>query len=125
MDVSGLTALKTLWCYDNDFTTQVLDALYCTLPQRQSAENAMLCLLENESSPNHPTVQATNGSNATDKNWKILFDENNNSIMTTGTYECFSINMNRWVAFTVKNGVNVHLDLMLMALRSECKVAPL
>ena len=89
LDVSKNTQLNTLYCWDNKFFTQALDNIYCALPVRSASDNAKIVPVESASAPNHATVLATNKTNATSKNWKVRYYENNADIpATTGTYMC-------------------------------------
>ncbi len=40
--------------------------------------------------PAQPIVEATNGNNAADKNWKLLYWANDAPIATTGSYDCLN-----------------------------------
>ena len=88
LDVSQNTQLKTLRCYSNKFTTAALDDIYCALPDRTGKENGVIKTVFNSSSSNHATVIATNAQNATAKNWKVLYAEDNADIPTTGKHKC-------------------------------------
>ena len=89
LDVSHNTQLKQLSCYGNNFSTQALDDIYCALPIRQASDLAVIYPIFNSSSGNHATVLATNKTNATAKNWKVQYYQNDTDIpATTGTYVC-------------------------------------
>lgn len=88
LDISQNTALKYLVCDGNNFTTQAIDELYCSLPLRQPADNAVIYPVYEPSSSNHATVLATNAQNAIDKNWKVSYEADDTAVPTTGTYKC-------------------------------------
>ncbi len=89
LDVSRCTALTTLDCSNNNFSTVALDAIYCALPDRSGKEEGMILPVFNASSGNHATVLATTKGNATSKNWKVLYSEDDTDIpATTGNYMC-------------------------------------
>ena len=88
LDVSGLTQLKYLWLYNNNFNTQALDEIFCALAQRTSSDNAEIVVADSETDP---VVLATNKSNATSKNWAVLYydgSETSDFPETTGSYVC-------------------------------------
>ena len=88
LDISKNRQLNTLYCWDNKFSTQALDDIYCALPVRSASDNAEIVPVESASAPNHATVLATNAQNATAKNWKVLYAEDNADVPTTGKHKC-------------------------------------
>ena len=88
LDLSKNTKLHRLFCYGNNFSTQALDDIYCALPVRSASDNAKIVPVESASAPNHATVLATNAQNATAKNWKVLYANDNSDIPTTGKHKC-------------------------------------
>ena len=88
LDISKNTQLNTLYCWDNKFSTQALDDIYCALPVRSASDNAKIVPVESASAPNHATVLATNAQNATAKNWKVLYADDNADVPTTGKHKC-------------------------------------
>ena len=89
LDISQNTQLEALYCSGNKFTTATLDRIYCALPDRTSETNGVIQPVYNSSSSNHATVLATNAANATAKNWKVqYYDDNTDIPTTTGTYVC-------------------------------------
>lgn len=88
LDVSGCTSLKTLYLFGNNFTTQALDEVFCALAQRTSSDNAEIVVADSETDP---VVLATNKSNATSKNWAVLYydgSETSDFPETTGSHVC-------------------------------------
>ena len=88
LDVSGCTSLKIFYLCDNNFTTQALDEIFCALAQRTSSDNAEIVVADSETDP---VVLATNKSNATSKNWAVLYydgSETSDFPETTGSHVC-------------------------------------
>ena len=88
LDVSKNTQLKALDCWNNNFSTQDIDDIYCSLPVRQASDNARIQPIYSNTSPNHATILASNKANATSKNWKVQYANDNADIATTGSYMC-------------------------------------
>ena len=112
LDVSKNTQLRSLECYDNAFTTQALNDIYCDLPDRTGKDNGVITPVKNSSSSNNATVIATNRANATAKNWRVLYKDDNTyaDVPTTGTYVC-PLNMSRYITLTVERDSTIHLFL--------------
>ncbi|PID95541.1 MAG: hypothetical protein CSA94_01055 [Bacteroidetes bacterium] len=91
LDVSGCTALEYLYCHDNNFTTEGLDALYCSLPDRTGQSEGWIEPIYNADSDNYDIVMATNKQNAIAKNWAVKYYADDTDIPETdGDYECGS-----------------------------------
>ena len=112
LDVSNNTKLKLLYCYGNNFSTAALDDIYCDLPDRTGNTNGVIVPVKNSSSSNNATVIATNRANATAKNWRVLYKDDNTyaDVPTTGTYVC-PLNMSRYITLTVERDSTIHLFL--------------
>ena len=83
------TQLELLYCYNNNFSSQALDDIYCALPDRTGTTYGKIQPIFNSSSSNHATVLATNAANATAKNWKVQYFKDDTDIpATTGSYVC-------------------------------------
>ena len=118
LDLSQNTKLTGLYCSDNNFTTATLDRIYCALPDRTSETNGVIQPVYNSSSSNHATVLATNAANATSKNWKVQYYNDDTDIpATTGTYVCSGLPPvpKPYITLTVKNGEAIRLDLWATA----------
>jgi cell wall surface anchor family protein len=81
LDLSTNQSLKLLQCYGNQLTAAALDRIYCALPDRTGKEPGELFPawtddLDDAPDPDKPKVLATNGRNATRKNWEILYKSN-------------------------------------------------
>ena len=81
LDLSANQSLKLLQCYGNQLTAAALDRIYCALPDRTGKEPGELFPawtddLDDIPDPDKPKVLATNGRNATRKNWEILYKSN-------------------------------------------------
>ena len=80
LDVSNNTLLKKLNCYDNAFTTQALDDIYCQLPNRNdSTHMGVIKPIYDYESKNAYIVDATNAANATAKNWRVQYYNKDNT----------------------------------------------
>ena len=88
LDVSKNTLLKELICHGNNFSTQVLDDIFCALPDRTGKDNGVVKPIGNSSSPDLATVLATNKANATAKNWKVQYYDKTDIPATTGKHKC-------------------------------------
>ena len=113
LDISQNTQLEALYCSDNKFTTATLDRIYCALPDRTSETNGVIQPVYNSSSSNHATVLATNAANATSKNWKVQYYNDDTDIpATTGTYVCSGLPPvpKPYITLTVKKDSAIKLD---------------
>ena len=89
LDISKNTQLKYLVCYGNNLSTVVLDDIYCALSDRKGEFSGVIRPSLNASSSENTKVIATNGSNATSKNWKVQYYESDTDITGfTGTHQC-------------------------------------
>ncbi len=124
LDVSQNTELGDIVCYDTPFTTETLDALYCSLPDRNGLTTSRIKPVVSSEDENHDKVLASNKHNATSKNWKVVYYENNNEIPeTNGTHECGGgVNMKRYIKLYVKNGEDISFDLMTDVANTPVKI---
>ena len=114
LDISKNTQLTELYCSGNKFTTATLDDIYCALPDRTRETNGVIQPVYDSSSSNLATVLATNAANATSKNWKVQYYNDDTDIpATTGSYVCSTPepNMSRYITLTVKKDSAIKLDL--------------
>ncbi len=89
LDVSNNAALRRLMCFHNPLNTNVVNRLFCSLPEREASDNAKIFILNDNTDDNYTDVIASNKQNAIDKNWKVWYFDNNSDIpATTGSYEC-------------------------------------
>ena len=114
LDINNNKELNKLYYFDNPFTTATLDDIYCSLPDRKGKTPGIIRPYSGDSSKNKDIVLATNGSNATSKNWKIQ-DHASWKEMTgfTGTHQCgggSGVNMERYITLTVKKGAKIEID---------------
>ena len=114
LDINNNKELNKLYYFNNPFTTANLDDIYCSLPDRKGKTPGIIRPYSGDSSKNKDIVLATNGSNATSKNWKIQ-DHASWKEMTgfTGTHQCgggSGVNMERYITFTVKKGAKIEID---------------
>ena len=111
LDVSHNRWLEKLFCSGNYFSSQALDDLYCSLPDRTDTHVGEIYPLVNSSDLNHATVLATNKQNAIFKNWIVRYAQNATGIpATTGTYTCPQLNTSRYITLTVKKDSAIKLD---------------
>ena len=127
LDVSKNMQLRWLGCYDNNFSTQALDDIFCALPDRTGKYRGEIKPVFNSSSSNHATVLATNAANATSKNWKVQYYNNNTDIPTTkGTYVCGTPhpepNMNSYITLTVAKDSAIRLDFKAAAAGTPVRI---
>ena len=114
LDINHNKELNKLYYFNNPFTTATLDDIYCSLPDRKGKTPGIIRPYSGDSSKNKDIVLATNGSNATSKNWKIQ-DHASWKEMTgfTGTHQCgggSGVNMERYITFTVRTGAKIEID---------------
>ena len=90
LDVANNTQLQGLYCQDNNFTTEALDDIFCSLPDRKGGEETgIINPVLNASSPDNSIVLASNGKNATARNWQIQYYEDDTDVTGfTGTHQC-------------------------------------
>ncbi|MDO4726785.1 MAG: T9SS type A sorting domain-containing protein [Porphyromonadaceae bacterium] len=88
LDISNNKELKNLYCHGNNFNTQVLDDIYCNLPNHTVEEPGLIHPAFDTSDTNHDAVKATNAHNAHSKNWKVRYYSNDSEISTNGSYIC-------------------------------------
>ena len=89
LDVANNKQLQGLYCQDNNFATEALDDIFCSLPDRKGTTNGIAQLLFDASSSDKSKVLAANGSNATNKNWKVqYFGDDADITGFTGTHQC-------------------------------------
>ena len=119
LDISQNTRLKNLSCHGNDFTTAVLDRIYCALPVRSASDGARIFPLgESSSVAEQSKVASTSGANAIAKNWRVLKykeDGTHTDIATTGSYVCPEPNMSSYITLTVKSGEDITLNFQAAA----------
>ena len=122
LDVSRNKKLWDVRCYKNKFTTQTLDDLYCSLPDRTGTSWGHIAPIYSRWSEDSTLVAATNAQNANDKNWKVEYNSDIIDITTTGTYECPQLNMNRYITLTVDNGGEITLDFKAAAAGTPVRI---
>ena len=115
LDIRSCTNLERLDCWGNNFSTDTLNSIYCSLPNRtgQSEEGYVVPLYDSDSMS--PIVAATDRRNATNKNWIVAAYNSGarDEITTQGYYVCGvgSVNMNRYITLTVADGERIDLSL--------------
>ncbi|MDR1347507.1 MAG: hypothetical protein LBJ63_03625, partial [Prevotellaceae bacterium] len=66
LDVSNNTAIKQLYCDENQFSATALNSVFTALPSRVPSDYARIYIAEN------PGTSACNTSIATAKNWTVV-----------------------------------------------------
>ena len=124
LDVSHNNKLKVLYCHGNKFTTAVIDDIFCSLPDMKGQKSGEIQPALDDSSPDNNIVLAANGKNATDKNWKIrYFDDNSDITGFKGTKQCGGgVDMSRYITLTVKKDEKIHLNIWAEAADTPIKV---
>ena len=126
LDVSSNILLEKIICHkNNSLSTQALDLLYCSLPDRTGTFSGYIEPIYDDSSPNDSVVLATNSQNALDKNWKVKYAFDETDIpATTGSYTCTtlhdSVNMNRYITLTVAD--DIYLDFRAAADNTHIRI---
>ena len=128
LDVSSNILLEKIICHkNNSLSTQALDLLYCSLPDRTGTFSGYIEPIYDDSSPNDSVVLATNSQNALDKNWKVKYAFDETDIpATTGSYTCTtlhdSVNMDRYITLTVADGAYIYLDFRAAADNTHIRI---
>ena len=126
LDVSSNILLEKIICHkNNSLSTQALDLLYCSLPDRTGTFSGYIEPIYDDSSPNDSVVLATNSQNALDKNWKVKYAFDETDIpATTGSYTCTtlhdSVNMDRYITLTVAD--DIYLDFRAAADNTHIRI---
>ena len=76
--------LKALVCYGNKFATAMYDEIYCTLPTTGGVMIPAKAKVAAGSDPNYDAMVASSSQLATQKGWKVIY-EDQSDIQTTGT----------------------------------------
>ena len=128
LDVSSNILLEKIICHkNNSLSTQALDRLYCSLPDRTGTFSGYIEPIYDDSSPNDSVVLATNSQNALDKNWKVKYAFDETDIpATTGSYTCTtlhdSVNMDSYITLTVADGAYIYLDFRAAADNTHIRI---
>ena len=89
LDINNNKELNKLYYFNNPFTTATLDDIYCSLPDRKGKTPGIIRPYSGDSSKNKDIVLATNGKNATVRNWQIQYYEDDTDVTGfTGTHQC-------------------------------------
>ena len=96
-----------------------MDDIFCSLPDRKGTANGIAQLLFDASSSDKSKVLAANGSNATNKNWKVqYFGDDADITGFTGTKQCgggSGVNMDRYITLAVDKGKDIYLSVYASA----------
>lgn len=126
LDLGINSNLSNIKCFDNPFTTLSANDLYCSLPNKVDQEKGTIFMLNKNNNTHNNTILATNANIATDKNWDVVYyDENSTAfeaIKTTGTYECGSTpSLKRFIIFTT-DAINKPCKLNLTGLKPSTHI---
>ena len=126
LDVSNNTQLEALFCHGNNLSTQALDDIFCSLPDRRGKTNGWIKPVYSNSLSDNAIVLATNKANAINKNWKVQYYKDKTDIpATTGTYVCSGggePNMNSYITLTVTDGAAIKLDFKAAAAGTPVRI---
>ncbi len=123
LDVSKNTALTKLSCSGNNFTTQSFNDLMCSLPARETNDNAMFYPLKNTSDSKAAAFQAANSTIAKNKNWGVLYAINKAIPATTGSYACPApVDETKKIVLTVKQGQDISLNFQSSAENTKVRI---
>ena len=84
LNLSTNARLNELVCYGNKFATAVYDEIYCTLPTAGGTMIPAKAKVAAGSDPNYDAMLASSSQLATQKGWKVCY-EDKTDIQTTGT----------------------------------------
>ncbi len=92
LDVSKNTKLKLLSIHGNNFSTSVLNNIYCQLPNRTGKERGTLRAINKRTNvEDEPLVMSSSTTITNAKNWAIQYDESYTYFESiTGNYTCGS-----------------------------------
>ena len=91
LDISQNKKLFWLYCSSNPLSTQELDNIYCNLPDRVSEDKiGLIGALFNDKDTRSDVVLATNKANASNKNWRVCYNNDKPIPDTKGKYVCGS-----------------------------------
>lgn len=118
LDLSVNTKLINFWCYGNPFTTESMNKLYCSLPEKQAGSISFCYPLNTPEDTYYPIISAATSDIARKKGWKVVFFNNNaspdNDIPNTGDFDCVTIkpepNLNKFIQLRVEKGKNIALN---------------
>ena len=105
------TKLKILNCYFCGITSQYMDYLICSLPERSSSDGAVFCPLQrNSTTAEVNEFMKCNANNAKVKNWKVQkYLTNGEEITTNGTFRCEDVNvdMSQCIKLTANGAIKM------------------
>ncbi len=112
LDVSRNTSLQTLYCYGNPFTTNIFDEIMCSLPLKQTTDNAKFFPLSSSSDANTSNFMSSNSSNVKAKNWDVLYYNNGTPSSvpaTNGTSVC-KLDVSSFVVINLINNAQITME---------------
>ncbi len=88
LDVSKNTKLSYLDCRRNLFSSEALNDLYCSLPDRNGKTPGKIYPLTDKQDKNADVVTASDAKNARNKKWEVQYYIGLEDIVSTGKYTC-------------------------------------
>ncbi len=123
LDVSSNRSLIELFCYGNNMDACALDALFRSLPQRQTSDNAKV-YIKNGSYTN-PGAGGCRTPIANAKNWKVMDcnnDSSNSIEINNSNFSCQETNLSRYITLTVQSGQQISLDFKAAAPNTPVRI---
>ncbi len=111
LDVRNNTSLGYLYCYGIPFTTVAYDKLMCSMPMKDTIDNARFYPLEDANDTNAIRFMEANSLNAKAKNWKVNYILANEIPMTNGNYDCSGVNMLNYITLNVTKDESIAFDI--------------
>ncbi|PID87960.1 MAG: hypothetical protein CSB06_02530 [Bacteroidia bacterium] len=122
LDAGVCTNINTISCYNNNFSMETLDKLYCSLPDRSSVSAGKLTIASNTTEnyeAAYPALAKSTCRIANNKNWTLYNEKLNKEIViTSGDYDCVSgypttptPNMGSYITLKAKKGMPIFLKI--------------
>lgn len=90
LDISGNPALKYINCEGTEFSTAMLNSIYCSLPQGNTADNPTIVVASDPTSYNANAAKLSSTAIAKEKNWKVAY-ANGADVEGTGENTCGTV----------------------------------
>lgn len=117
LNLNSNTLLNELICYNNLFSTEAVNALYCSLPTRQSQNPGKCFILNTTTDANHAAVVQATSNNARNKNWQVKYNNNfvepQNDVPNNGSFVCSQAqtpDMSKYITLTVARGQSIKMN---------------
>ncbi len=90
LDISNNPALKYINCEGTEFSTAMLNSIYCSLPQGNTADNPTIVVASDPTSYNANAAKLSSTAIAKEKNWKVAY-ANGADVEGTGESTCGTV----------------------------------